>query len=84
MIVKRGIAHLLVIGVVAIFLLVLPFLVLKFVFKKDVPFIDNNQEPKVELKTEYSNPLKKESQYVNPFDQYKSPFLTLNERNYSK
>lgn len=31
--------------------------------------------PKVELKTEYKNPFNKESQYVNPFDTYKNPFV---------
>lgn len=31
--------------------------------------------PKVELKTEYKNPFDKESQYVNPFDTYKNPFV---------
>lgn len=30
---------------------------------------------KVELKTEYKNPFKKETQYVNPFDKYKNPFV---------
>lgn len=32
--------------------------------------------PKVDLKTEYKNPFKKETQYVNPFDTYKNPFVT--------
>lgn len=31
--------------------------------------------PKVTLKTEYKNPFKKESQYVNPFEEYKNPFV---------
>lgn len=30
--------------------------------------------PKVSVKTEYANPFKKETQYVNPFDTYKNPF----------
>lgn len=34
--------------------------------------------PKVELKTEYKNPFKKETQYVNPFETYKNPF-TVNK-----
>ena len=29
---------------------------------------------KIELKKEYANPFKKESQYVNPFETYKNPF----------
>lgn len=30
--------------------------------------------PKVEVKKEYENPFKKETQYVNPFENYKNPF----------
>lgn len=30
--------------------------------------------PKVNLKTEYQNPFKKETQFVNPFEKYKNPF----------
>ena len=81
---KRGIAHLLVIVVVAVLVIALPVLALKFIFKKNIPFLDSKSEPKVELRLEYTNPLKKESQYINPFDQYKSPFLTLNERDSAK
>ena len=29
----------------------------------------------VNLKTEYKNPFTKETQYVNPFDKYKNPFV---------
>ena len=29
----------------------------------------------VKLKTEYQNPFVKETQYVNPFDTYKNPFV---------
>lgn len=35
------------------------------------------KEPEVSLQTEYKNPLTKESQYVNPFSQYKNPFDAL-------
>lgn len=30
--------------------------------------------PKVSVKSEYANPFKKETQYVNPFETYKNPF----------
>ena len=30
--------------------------------------------PSVDLKTDYKNPFKQETQYVNPFDTYKNPF----------
>lgn len=33
--------------------------------------------PKVELKTEYKNPFDKETQYVNPFQEFKNPFNNL-------
>ena len=29
----------------------------------------------VQLKTEYKNPFTKETQYINPFDEYKNPFV---------
>ena len=31
--------------------------------------------PSVALKKEYKNPFSKETQYVNPFDTYKNPFV---------
>lgn len=31
----------------------------------------------VELKTEYANPFERSTQYVNPFADYKSPFISL-------
>lgn len=31
--------------------------------------------PKVTVKTEYKNPFKKDTQYVNPFETYKNPFV---------
>lgn len=31
--------------------------------------------PKVSTKTEYTNPFNKDSQYVNPFETYKNPFV---------
>lgn len=31
--------------------------------------------PKVEVKEEYKNPFKKETQYINPFETYKNPFV---------
>ncbi len=34
-------------------------------------------KPTVEVKTTYKNPFKKENQYVNPFDEFKSPFLNV-------
>lgn len=39
---------------------------------QNVPLLQKG--PKVSIKTEYKNPFKKETQYVNPFETYKNPF----------
>ena len=33
------------------------------------------RKAEVKLKTEYKNPFSKETQYVNPFETYKNPFV---------
>lgn len=40
---------------------------------KNLPFFSKGA--KVSTKTEYKNPFKKETQYVNPFESYKNPFV---------
>lgn len=78
MIDKKGIAHpalVIVIGVIAIWALVLYLLISQGIIKK--PKIFAPAETAVELKTKYNNPFDKQAQYVNPFDQYKSPFQNL-------
>lgn len=40
----------------------------------NLPFF-NQEVPKISTKTEYKNPFKKETQYVNPFETYKNPFV---------
>lgn len=71
----RGFIHLLPLLLVVIIVLAV-FLVYKGIIKLpgNVPFLPKG--PSVELKTEYKNPFKKESQYVNPFEEYKNPFVT--------
>ncbi len=65
-----------IIIVVSVFGLILLLLFAKGGLKKArLPF--QNKTPQVELKTEYKNPFAKQSQYINPFDQYKSPFHNL-------
>lgn len=32
--------------------------------------------PKVELQSTYKNPFNKDTQFVNPFEKYKNPFVT--------
>ena len=75
---QRGVIHLvlpvlllLVIGA-AIFGLVY-FGIIKNPFSK-LPIIGQKQ-PSVSLKSEYKNPFNKSTQYVNPFDTYKNPFV---------
>jgi hypothetical protein len=75
---QKGIAHILLIILVVV---IIGAAVVYFILPKlgingpSLPGV--KQEPKVEVKTEYQNPLKQETQYVNPFDQYKSPLVTL-------
>lgn len=73
---KKGIAHILVIAVVLLLVVAIPLLIIKFVFKKKLPFIDS-KKPNVELKASYKNPFDRNSQYVNPFEEFKNPFLAV-------
>ncbi len=43
---------------------------------KNIPFLSKIGQggPKIDLKKDYKNPFKKETQYVNPFETYKNPF----------
>ena len=38
---------------------------------KNLPILQGGATP---IKTDYKNPFKKETQYVNPFETYKNPF----------
>ena len=38
-----------------------------------IPFFQ--KEPKVSIKSDYKNPFDKKTQYVNPFETYKNPFV---------
>lgn len=71
---QRGIVHLLPLLIIAAILVGI------YLFaqgKLQLPsFLQ--KKAKVELKTEYQNPFKKETQYVNPFETYKNPF-TVNK-----
>lgn len=74
---QKGVVHLLL--PVLIVLIVAALAVYFIFFNKSftIPGLSNlgKQEPKIAVKSEYKNPFKKENQYVNPFDEYKSPFL---------
>ncbi len=72
---QRGVVHLILILIVIIVAIgVGVYLVAKpQIFKSQAGSSANL--PKVELKSEYKNPFDKNTQYVNPFDQYKNPFV---------
>lgn len=74
---KKGVVHIVPVILVFALLIILPLLIIKFVFKKGLPFDD--RKPTVAMKSEYSNPFDKKSQYVNPFSEFKNPFTNLNK-----
>ncbi|EKD65697.1 MAG: hypothetical protein ACD_50C00012G0002 [uncultured bacterium] len=74
---QKGIAHLILIFVILAILIVAGALVLKKFIK--IPGLSQTQESNIAIKSEYKNPFNKDSQYVNPFDQYKSPFITFQQ-----
>lgn len=74
---QKGIIHLIV--PILIVLIIGAIFALNYfgIFKVKLPGVSLPQKsPTVGLKTEYKNPFKKESQYVNPFEEYKNPFVT--------
>jgi len=76
---QKGVVHphlLLVVAVVIVIWAFVGYLVVTKFLKFSLPGT-TPKEPAVELKTEYNNPFKKQSQYVNPYDQFKSQFLNL-------
>lgn len=82
---QKGVIHLavpllllLIIG--AVFYILISLGVIKNFLPQSIPQLNNKttkKEPTVAVKTVYQNPFDKKSQYVNPFDQYKSPLLNL-------
>lgn len=77
---QKGVIHLvvpllllLIIGAVAFVVISQGFIKNPF---KNIPIIGKIgvKEPTVSVKSEYKNPFKKETQYVNPFETYKNPF----------
>lgn len=71
---QRGFLHLLpLLLIVAVIVGAILIVSGKLKLPFSVPFL--NQGPKVDLKSEYKNPFNKETQYVNPFETYKNPFV---------
>ena len=69
---QRGVIHLflpLLLMLAAVGFLLVYFKVIK---TPSIPIFQ--KKTNVEIKSDYSNPFKKETQYVNPFETYKNPF----------
>jgi len=75
---EKGIVHLVLPIIILLVVGAVLFALNYFgIIKLNLPGVSLPQKgPSVELKTEYKNPFKKESQYVNPFQEYKNPFTT--------
>ncbi len=77
---QKGVIHLLPLLLVLVLIGAALFFIFKDKFNLPKTPFQTAKEPTVTLKSEYKNPFKKENQYVNPFDQYKSPFLTFEQK----
>ncbi|KKQ35446.1 MAG: hypothetical protein US51_C0005G0009 [Microgenomates group bacterium GW2011_GWA2_37_6] len=62
------------IGIVILFVVV-PIVLFALKGKLSIPNQSLFKKSSVELKTTYANPFKKDTQYVNPFQKYKNPFI---------
>lgn len=73
---QKGVAHLLLLLFIVALIGGAGFLFYKGYIK--LPSFGTSlfqKKVQVEIKKEYKNPFKKETQYVNPFDKYKNPFV---------
>ena len=77
---QKGLAHLFLLLVIIVVIAVGAFLFFTGKFKTPNISLVQKTEPKVAIRMQYQNPFKKENQYVNPFDEYKSPFLTFEKK----
>ena len=76
---NKGVIHLLPLLLVAVVIIAVGAFLIFGKGRLKITSI-GKKEPKVSVNTEYKNPFKKQTQFVNPFDQYKSPFLTLQKK----
>ena len=65
--------RLIAIAVIAVGVVVYLGLVIKIPYRNPLTILQKKAE--VQLKTEYKNPFAKKTQFVNPFDKYKNPFV---------
>lgn len=63
------------IGVLIVILLIVVGFLLGVIKVPGNPLPVFQKKVQVQLKTEYKNPFSKETQYVNPFEDYKNPFV---------
>lgn len=75
---QKGVIHLFLPLLLLLIIVAGVFGLTKFGFIKlpqlpSIPFLQKGAN--VQLKSDYKNPFKKETQYVNPFEKYKNPFV---------
>ena len=61
--------------IILVIVVLIPVVFFVFKGKFQIPNQSVFKKSSVDLKTSYKNPLKKETQYVNPFQEYKNPFI---------
>jgi len=73
---QKGVVHLfslLIILIVLLLIGVVAYTMFGGKLNLKVPFL--TKKPNVKVEEEYSNPFAKETQYVNPFNEFKNPFV---------
>ena len=65
--------RLIMIAVIIIIAIIYLGLVIKIPYSNPLTILQ--KKATVQLKTEYKNPFAKKTQFVNPFDKYKNPFV---------
>lgn len=70
---QKGIIHHLPLLIVGAVIIAVALAAIGIVKLPSIPFLQ--KKVKVELQETYKNPFKKETQFVNPFDSYKNPFV---------
>lgn len=76
---EKGIAHILLILVILVAVVLGIYFVARQtnLLPKTSFQIGQTKDPTVSLQTQYQNPFDENSQYVNPFSEYKNPFDSL-------
>lgn len=69
---KAGFSHIILLILIGVFVLAGIYYFASGNYK--APTASTGQKPTVTLQTKFQNPFDKNSQYANPFAQYKNPF----------